>query len=173
MTHYDVLGVAPSASVEEIRQAYLRLARRHHPDRQAEAPVADRADAERRMREINAAWRELRDPRRRARYDADLRSGEAEPPPSSSWEPYDLDEEDLDLDELFGETHARRPRGGRALAMLPAACLALGLVALVVGATVRLGVLVALGVSGVVLGVVLFALAPLLVVLETRRHDRL
>ncbi|QGG95502.1 J domain-containing protein [Actinomarinicola tropica] len=177
MTHYEVLGVDPTASTDEIRRAYVRLARDHHPDRHADSPPAARAEAERRMRQINEAWRELRDPARRDRYDLslagpsfDVDAAEDDP---WTWTPYDTDEEELDLDDLYGEAHARRPRGGRALAIVPVACVVLGIGALVVGSIVRLGPVVALGVSAVVLGVVLFALAPLAVVLETRRHDRL
>ncbi len=70
-THYDRLGVSPSASTEEVRAAYRALARRLHPDRLVDASEAERALAERRMREINQAWRELRDPPSRRRYDDD------------------------------------------------------------------------------------------------------
>jgi molecular chaperone DnaJ len=68
MTHYDTLGVAPAASAGEIRDAYRRLARRHHPD------SAEQRDATA-MARINDAYRVLGDPGRRAAYDAQLRSG--------------------------------------------------------------------------------------------------
>ncbi len=69
-SHYDLLGVAPSASTEEIRKAYLRQAREHHPDR---GPAGDRQRA-RAMQELNEAWWVLRDPERRRRYDESCRS---------------------------------------------------------------------------------------------------
>ncbi|MEM8620272.1 MAG: J domain-containing protein [Actinomycetota bacterium] len=69
-THYAVLGVRPEASTDEVRDAFRRLARQHHPDRSA----AERAGADR-MAEINEAYRVLCDPARRAVYDASLRSG--------------------------------------------------------------------------------------------------
>lgn len=71
-THYQVLGVAPSASTEEIRRAHRQLARVLHPDRLADTAPAERTLAERRMREVNAAWTTLSDPNRRRDYDRAL-----------------------------------------------------------------------------------------------------
>jgi hypothetical protein len=68
VTHYETLGVEPTASAGEIRDAYRRLARRHHPD------SAEQRDATA-MATINDAYRVLGDPGRRAVYDAQLRSG--------------------------------------------------------------------------------------------------
>lgn len=58
----------PSASGAEIRDAYRRLARDHHPDRTASSGGDGRS-----MRRINEAYRVLSDPARRAVYDASLR----------------------------------------------------------------------------------------------------
>ncbi|MCL2833295.1 MAG: DnaJ domain-containing protein [Treponema sp.] len=52
---YDVLGVNPSATQDEITQAYRRLAKKYHPD----FNPGDR-EAERKMREINAAYDEIK-----------------------------------------------------------------------------------------------------------------
>lgn len=60
---YDVLGVASSATHEEIRSAFRRLAREHHPD----ANPNDAA-AETRFKRINAAFRVLGDPDKRRAY---------------------------------------------------------------------------------------------------------
>ncbi|MEO1055796.1 MAG: J domain-containing protein [Actinomycetota bacterium] len=81
-THYAVLGIRPDASDQEVRDAFRRLARQHHPDRSA----AERAGADR-MAEINEAYRVLSDPSRRAVYDASLRRSPAEP--STAPEPAD------------------------------------------------------------------------------------
>ena len=64
--HYAVLELTRSATEVEIRAAYRRLARQHHPD----ANPGD--DAEHRMRRINEAWETLRDPQRRSLYDRQL-----------------------------------------------------------------------------------------------------
>lgn len=71
-THYQVLGVRPTASRDELRTAHRQLAHLLHPDRLAGASSAERTLAERRMREVNAAWSVLSDPDRRAAYDRSL-----------------------------------------------------------------------------------------------------
>ncbi|MBX3313588.1 MAG: J domain-containing protein [Actinobacteria bacterium] len=70
---YQRLGVTPAASTGEIRQAYRELVARLHPDRALDTSPADRAFAERRTREVNEAWRILRDPELRRRYDEERR----------------------------------------------------------------------------------------------------
>lgn len=78
-THYQVLGVAADASLDDIRRAHRQLARVLHPDRLASSSAAERALAERRMREVNAAWTTLSDPGRRADYDRSLAGPGAAP----------------------------------------------------------------------------------------------
>ena len=73
-THYQVLGIPESASADEVRRAHRQLAQVLHPDRQAGASAAEQSLAERRMREVNAAWTALSDPQRRAAYDRSLRA---------------------------------------------------------------------------------------------------
>ncbi len=72
ISHYDVLGVPATATATEIREAYRRAARRHHPDQAATAAGGDEAPVGA-MSAINEAYRVLRDPARRAVYDAQLR----------------------------------------------------------------------------------------------------
>ena len=62
--YYDILGVPRSADEKEIRQAYRRLARQHHPD----VNPGDDAAAER-FKTINAAYEVLSDADKREKYD--------------------------------------------------------------------------------------------------------
>jgi hypothetical protein len=68
-TYYEILGIRPDASPEELREAYLRLMKRHHPDRQATADDANQAHV---APLLNRCYELLRDPRSRAAYDAQL-----------------------------------------------------------------------------------------------------
>ena len=68
--YYEVLGVARTASADEIKKAYRKLARKHHPDVN---PTDKTAGA--RFKELNEANTVLSDPAKRARYD----QGEADP----------------------------------------------------------------------------------------------
>ena len=72
-THYDVLGVSPDASHDEVKRAYTRQAFTWHPDRRGDLDDAGRARADFRMGECNAAWAVLRSPASRAAYDDELR----------------------------------------------------------------------------------------------------
>jgi|SRR5215216_1108849 len=57
---HQVLGVRLGASQQEISQAYRKLALMHHPDRVAGMGPEARESSEERMKEINAAYAELR-----------------------------------------------------------------------------------------------------------------
>lgn len=67
---YEVLGVADTASAEEIKKAYRRLAQTHHPD----ANPGDEA-AEDRFKEISEAYATLSNPEQRKEYDQVRRLG--------------------------------------------------------------------------------------------------
>jgi len=63
-SYYQILGVRPEASIQEIKECYRRLAFQFHPDRNKENPTALE-----RMKEINEAYAVLSDPEKRAAYD--------------------------------------------------------------------------------------------------------
>ncbi len=54
---YAVLGVSPDASDDEIKQAYRRLAKKYHPDRNPGDP-----EAAKKMQEVNAAYEQIKNP---------------------------------------------------------------------------------------------------------------
>ncbi|MBB1126218.1 DnaJ C-terminal domain-containing protein [Thiospirillum jenense] len=62
--YYRILGVTRDATPEQIKRAYRKLAHKYHPD------VSKEAQAERRFKEINEAHEALKDPEKRAAYDA-------------------------------------------------------------------------------------------------------
>jgi len=80
-SHYETLGVPPDASATQIRDAYRRLARVHHPDH-GDVDAGS-------MAAINEAYRVLGEPARRAVYDAARRgTGSAAgstPPQTATW----------------------------------------------------------------------------------------
>jgi len=63
--YYEVLGVPKTASPDEIKQAYRRLARQYHPDVAKDDPKA----AEEKFKEFSEAYEVLADPEKRQRYD--------------------------------------------------------------------------------------------------------
>ncbi len=62
---YRALGLSADATAAEIDLAYRRLMSQHHPDKLASAPPELRQQAERRAREINAAYDRIQRRRRR------------------------------------------------------------------------------------------------------------
>src|SRR6201990_1353179 len=62
--HYELLGLARDASAEDIRKAYRKLARKHHPD----LNPGDKA-AEERFKKLQEAYDILSDPKKKQMYD--------------------------------------------------------------------------------------------------------
>ena len=76
--YYDIMGVQRTASQDEIKRAYRKLARKYHPD------VSKEADAEARFKELGEAYEVLKDPEKRAAYDqlgANWKAGQDFRPP--------------------------------------------------------------------------------------------
>src|ERR1700692_362243 len=77
--YYQTLGVGRTASADEIKKVYRRLARKNHPDGSKEP------NAEAKFKEVQEAYEVLRDPEKRAAYDQlgpEMKSGqEFRPPP--------------------------------------------------------------------------------------------
>lgn len=81
--YYKTLGVTRDASLDTIKRAYRRLARRYHPD------VSKEPNAEERFKEVQEAYEVLKDPNKRTAYDRlgqGYRAGqEFRPPPGWEW----------------------------------------------------------------------------------------
>jgi molecular chaperone DnaJ len=95
---YDILGVDRSATQDEIKSAFRKLATQHHPDKN---PGDD--SAQQRFKEINAAYQILSDPQKRAAFD---RFGAAAIGGAASGNPFGgvpFDMADLNIDGIFGD----------------------------------------------------------------------
>jgi len=127
--YYEILGVQRNASSEDIKKAYRKLAREHHPDMVKES---DKAAAEKRFKEINEAYQVLSDPQKRKMYDQFGQTGEGfagaqggqwgpftytysssgdNPFSSSDFDPFDI------FEDFFGFRgfSSRRPKRGKNL----------------------------------------------------------
>ena len=62
--YYETLGVSKTATADEIRSAYRKLARKYHPD-----VAKDKKEGEEKIKEINEAYEVLSDPEKRTKYD--------------------------------------------------------------------------------------------------------
>lgn len=67
--YYEILGVEKTASADELKSAYRKLAKKYHPDVYASASDAEKKSAEERFKEINHAYEVLSDEQKRAAYD--------------------------------------------------------------------------------------------------------
>uniref|UniRef100_A0A7C1T119 Chaperone protein DnaJ n=1 Tax=Agrobacterium albertimagni TaxID=147266 RepID=A0A7C1T119_9HYPH len=114
--YYEVLGVSRTASEQEIKSAYRKLALKYHPDRNP----GDK-EAEEKFKEIVEAYSVLSDPEKRALYDryghAGVSSSAAAAGYGAGFDPFatfeDLLDEFFGFTDLFGTTTRRRSRARR------------------------------------------------------------
>ncbi|WP_247216983.1 DnaJ domain-containing protein [Synechococcus sp. C9] len=77
MNYYEILGVAPTATEEEIRSAYIALCKDLHPDKLGDLNENLRKLAEEQLKLVNQAYETLKDKELRAKYDEELRTQKA------------------------------------------------------------------------------------------------
>lgn len=68
MDHYKILGVHKSASKEEIKQAFRKLAMEFHPDKHSQSPKSLKESATVKFKQLSEAYETLIDDRKRADY---------------------------------------------------------------------------------------------------------
>ncbi|RJQ55577.1 MAG: molecular chaperone DnaJ [Actinobacteria bacterium] len=102
--YYKILGVAKNATEKEIKSAYRKLARKHHPDANP-----DDKSAEEKFKEISEAYEVLSDPKKRQAYDAGPQFFTQGPGGAG---PFGAGGFSFDIGDLFGG--AQGARGGTA-----------------------------------------------------------
>ena len=111
--YYELLGVSRTASADDIKKAFRKLAMQHHPDRNPGSK-----ESERKFKDVNHAYDILKDPEKRAAYDrfgAAAFEGGAGPggPGGFQGQGFDFSSVFGDIfDEMFGGPRGRA--GGRA-----------------------------------------------------------
>lgn len=110
--YYEILGVPRTATPDEIKAAYRKLARKYHPD------VSKEPNAEARFKELGEAHEVLKDPEKRALYDqmgSQWKSGQ-DFKPSPGWDAgFEFrggEGGDFDPDDFFEAFFGRRGQGG-------------------------------------------------------------
>ena len=114
---YKTLGVEKTSTDEDIRKAYKKLAKKHHPD----LNPGDK-EAENRFKDISAAYTLLNDPEKRRAFDAGEIDELGQPKPerrfyrdyadAGAGARYERAEDLGDLGDLFGDLFGQRARGG-------------------------------------------------------------
>ncbi len=119
--YYQILGLADSASQDEIKRSYRKLARKYHPD------VSKEANAEAQFKEVSEAYEALKDEEKRTAYDQLRKHGyrqgeEFRPPPDwhaqSAGQQHEFHAEDMAgfsdfFKNIFGEEFTGASSGGQ------------------------------------------------------------
>jgi molecular chaperone DnaJ len=104
--YYEMLGVGRTASPDDIKKAFRKLAMQHHPDRND-----GNKDAEKKFKELNHAYDILKDPEKRAAYDRDGPAAfEGGAGPSG---PAGFNGQGFDFGSVFGDIFEEMFNGGR------------------------------------------------------------
>ena len=103
--YYEVLGLERSATLQQIKSAYRKLAVRHHPDRNP-----GDSGAEEKFKEAAAAYAVLSDPEKRRRYD---RFGHQAAPSGGGFDPSTFADFSDILGDVFGDIFGNRAGGRR------------------------------------------------------------
>ncbi len=99
--HYEVLGVERTATQDDVKAAFRKLAQQHHPDKNPGDPGAVS-----RFKEINAAYQVLSDPQRRSMFDRFGQRSEEAGSPFASGGPFAggvVDISDIAIDGILGD----------------------------------------------------------------------
>jgi len=113
--YYEIMGVPRTASQDEIKRAYRRLARKYHPD------VSHEKDAEERFKELQEANEVLKDPEKRAAYDQlgrDWQAGQDFRPPPDWGQGFEFSRQESgagsgEFSDFFSELFGQRSPFGR------------------------------------------------------------
>lgn len=98
MNYYSILGVSKTASPEEIKKAYKKLAMQHHPDRGGDS---------KKFQDINEAYDTLKNPEKRKEYDNPQPQFRSQNFSQANWQ-------DQAFNDLFGSMFHRTQRSGQA-----------------------------------------------------------
>ncbi len=98
---YEILGVAETATQDEIRKAYRGLARKYHPDKTGGDTAAEEL-----LKEINAAYGILKNEEKRGEYDRRRKAG--------GFDGFDFGAQGGDFADIFSSIFAGAQAGGRA-----------------------------------------------------------
>lgn len=113
--YYKTMGVDKTATQDEIKRAYRKLARKYHPD------VSSEANAETRFKEVGEAYEVLKDPEKRAAYDElgrQFQAGQEFRPPPDWDSGFEFSEgsrgraEDFGFSDFFESIYGRQHRAG-------------------------------------------------------------